>query len=300
MNLSFLSRKKRPPIKEMFPRIFSVARKEFKMNLKNRWIILLVLVFVALTVLVSFYGTASAGEDEWRGLRQTVLWMSTYMEYMVPIFGLILGYSSVVREKESGSLSLLLSYPVDRGEVLAGKFLGLWCVLTACISSGLFIGGMIVSTQVEYTVWADYYLFVLSSVILGGVYLSISLLISIIFEDTVSAMSASIFVLFLFSFLWLVGVYAIAEVTFGWEVMKTGSAPRWYFGLQFFNPVIIWFTLLALNIAPFQDWAMEFGGKEPRTTPGFYDTWVMIGILLVWIAVPLLLAEIIFNRQDID
>ncbi len=298
--MKFFSRKKRPPLKEMVPRIFSVAKKEFRLNIHNRWIILLVLVFIALTVLVSFYGTASSGEDEWRGLRQSVLWMSTYMEYMVPIFGLILGYSAVVRERESGSLGLLLSYPLDRGEVLAGKFLGLWCVLAACISSGLFIGGLIVSTQVGYAIWADYYLFVLSSVILGGVYLSISLLISIIFEDTISAMSASIFVLFLFSFLWLVGVYAIAELTFGWSMISEGSVPRWYFGLQFFNPVIIWFTLLALNIAPFQDWAMEFGGREPRTTPGFYDTWVMIVILLVWMAVPLLLAEFIFNRQDID
>lgn len=283
---------------EMWKRIFVVAKKEFKSNIRNRWVLLLVLIFIGLTVLVSYYGSSS-GEDEWRNLEQTILWMSTYMEYMIPIFGLILGYGSVVREKEKGSLQLILSYPVDRGELLSGKFLGLWGVFTVCISSGLALGGAIVGSQVTFLYWGDFYLFIFSSVVLGGVYISIALLLSVIFDDSMTAMTSSVFVLFLFSFLWLGLMYALAEITFGWEMMEMGKPPRWYFGLQLFNPTLIWFTLLALNIPPFRTWALEFGGKEPVGKPGFYDTWVMIGILIIWIAVPLLIGEYILRRKDI-
>ncbi|MFP4051371.1 MAG: ABC transporter permease [Thermoplasmata archaeon] len=282
----------------MLKRIFVVAKKEFKSNMKNRWIILLALIFFGLTVLVSFYGS-SRGEDEWRNLEQTILWMSTYMEYIIPIFGLILGYGSIVREKEKGSLQLILSYPVDRGEVLSGKFLGLWGVFTVCISSGLALGGVIIGSRVSFLYWGDYYLFILASVVLGGVYISIALMLSVIFDDSMSAMSCSVFVLFLFSFLWLGMMYALAEMTFGWSAMEAGTPPKWYFGLQLLNPTLIWFTLLALNIPTFRAWALEFGGNEPVGAASFYDTWVMFGILMIWIAVPLLIGEFILKRKDI-
>lgn len=282
----------------MWKRIFVVAKKEFRSNIKNKWVILLVLIFFGLTVLVSFYGS-SQGEDEWRNLEQTILWMSTYMEYMIPIFSLILGYGSIVREKEKGSLQLILSYPVERGEVLSGKFLGLWGVFTVCVSSGLAFGGLIIGSKVSFLSWSDYYLFILSSVILGGVYISIALMLSVIFEDSMSAMSSSVFVLFLFSFLWLGMMYALAEATFGWSSMEAGTPPKWYFSLQLLNPTLIWFTLLALNIPPFRAWALEFGGEKPVGTPTFYDTWVMIAILVIWIAVPLLIGEYVLKRKDI-
>lgn len=111
-------------------------------------------------------------------------------------------------------------------------------------------------------------------------------------------MSASIFVLFLFTFIWLFSMYAIAELTFGWERLQMGRPPQWYFMLQLFNPVMLWYTLLALNIVPLREWALEFGGKEPEIHP--YDTWVMIVLLVVWIAVPLIISEKIFNSKDID
>lgn len=276
-----------------------MAKKEYRSNLSNRWIILIAVTFLGLSVLISFYGTASETSDEWIDLQRTVRYLTAYIEYMVPIFGVILGYGSIVREKEKGTLELLLSYPVDRGEVLAGKFLGLWALLVTCVIGGLGLGGVVISRQVEEVVWAEYYLFMLSSIILGGIYISISLMLSVIFEDSTSSMAASIFVLFLYSFLWLFAVYAVAELTFGWDVLKSGNPPKWYFGIQLFNPVILWYTLLALNVPSLREWAMEFGGEEPQYHPHFYDTWMMIVLLLIWMTVPLLLGEYIFKRKQI-
>jgi len=283
---------------DMWKRIFSVAKKEIRYNFRNRWVIFMTLLFLGLSILVSYYGTAMEGVEGWMGLQETVVYMATYIEYMVPILAVILGYSTIVRECEDGSMELLLSYPVERGEVLAGKFLGLWIVLSISVVVGLGAGGFVISSMVEDVVLAEYYLFILSAVILGGVYISISMMLSVIFTNSTSAMSASIFVLFLFTFIWLFSMYAIAEITFGWEMVEAGRPPQWYFLIQLLNPVMLWYTLLALNIVPLRDWALEFGGKEPEIHP--YDTWVMIALLIIWIAVPLLISERLFDKKQID
>ncbi len=114
---------------DMWKRIISISKKEIRYNFRNRWVILLTLLFLGLSILISYYGTAVQTIDGWMGLQETVVYMATYIEYMVPILAVILGYSTIVRECEEGSMELLLSYPVKRGEVLAGKFLGLWEVI---------------------------------------------------------------------------------------------------------------------------------------------------------------------------
>lgn len=286
--------------KEMWQRTFSIAAKEYKDRFRNIWIIFLAVAFLLITIFVSFYGT-SGGDSGWRNYQDTILWMSTNVEYMIPIFAIVLGYGSVISEKESGSLELLLSYPVDRGEVIAGKFLGLWAVLITCITLGLTVGGVVVGLKVSFLFWPDFYLFVLSSILLGGVYLSLAIFISATMESSTSAMSTSIFIYFFFTLIWFFSMYALAESTFGWAVMEdpTVDPPRWYFGLQFFNPLVIWFTLLGLNIQSFEAWALEFGGSQPVSHPTYLDTWIMIFVLIIWIAVPLLLAEYVLKRKEI-
>ncbi len=286
--------------RRMWSRTLRIAKKEYVQNIKNPWIIVLAAVFLILSVVVSYYGTASESSVEWMDMEHTVRYLTAYVEYMVPILAVILGYGSIVREREGGTMALLLAYPVDRGEVLSGKFLGLWSVLITCVVSGLGLGGIIISMQIPTVVWAEYYLFILASVLLGGIYLSISMMLSVIFEDSTSSMAGSIFTLFLFSFIWLFSVYALAELTFGWSELTTGRPPKWYFGIQLFNPVLIWYTLLALNIPALREWAMEFGGEEPEYHPGYYDTWIMLILLIIWIAIPLIVAEYLFNRKEID
>ncbi len=188
---------------------------------------------------------------------------------------------------------------MDRGEVLSGKFLGLWAVLISCITSGLGLGGVMISMQISTVVWSEYYLFILASVLLGGIYLSISMMLSVVFEDSTASMTASVFSLFLFSFIWLFSVYALAELTFGWSEVVAGRPPGWYFGLHLFNPVLIWYTLLALNIPALREWAMEFGGEKPQYHPYYYDTWIMLILLIIWLAAPLIIGEYIFNRKDV-
>ncbi|MFO8110754.1 MAG: ABC transporter permease subunit [Thermoplasmata archaeon] len=287
--------------KTMWKRIFCIASKEFRNSLRNGWILVLIALFLSMSLMIPFYGASGEKGEYWHDLEQAVVYMVSYMEFTAPVLGIILGYGAVVSERESGSLELLSSYPLDRGEIVAGKFLGLWALIALCIGLGLGIGGAILSTLVKDMIWAEYYLFVFSSIMLGGVYLSLSMMVSTFFKTSNSAVCASVFLLFLFNILWFFIMYAVAEATFGWESLIQGiSPPTWYFSAQFLNPVMIWYTLLALNLPTLRLGAMELGGREVEVYPDIYQTWSMIAILVLWIAIPLLISEYNIRRIELN
>ncbi|GEM_PF-5078694 len=286
--------------RDMWSRIYFIAHKEFKTKVRSGWILALIAVFVSMSLLVTFYGASLEEGLHWHHLEEAVMYMVGYMEFMAPILGIIFGYGSIVQERESGTLELMSSYPLDRGEIIAGKFLGLWGIIALSVGLGLGAGGVILSTQVEQMIWSEYYLFIFSSILLGGVFLSFSMMLSTVFRTSNSSMCGSIFILFLYNILWLFIMYTIAELSFGWDTMVEGiSPPTWYFVMQLFNPVIIWYTLLTLNIPALRLRAMELGGTEGTVYPDIYQTWSMIILLIIWIAIPLLISEYMIRRSDV-
>ena len=99
--------------------IFFVAKKEFQDNLRNRWIIALTIVFIILTIAMSFLAgaqeesTASLGDME-----ETVILIVSVASMLIPLIAIMLGYASISGEAENGSLYVLLAYPVKRIEVI--------------------------------------------------------------------------------------------------------------------------------------------------------------------------------------
>ncbi len=284
--------------KDMWSRMINIAQKEVKACLRNGWVIAIFSIFVLLSVFVSYFG-AAVGNGDWGGYEQTIVYLVAYMEYMGAVLGIVLGFGAVVQEREDGSLELLMSYPLDRGEVIGGKFLGLWAVLSLCVAGGLAVGGVVIAFTVEHMIWSEYYLFILSSVLMGGVFLSLSLLCSTYFTSNNSSMAGSVFFFFLFNILWLFLMYFVAELSFGWDALTTDKpTPTWYFALQLINPVVVWYSLLATNLTALRDYmAIELGGTRAAEHPEFYQTWGLLALLVIWIAVPLLLAEYIINKK---
>ena len=48
--------------------------------------------------------------------------LSSLGVYLLPLLALMLSFDAVVGESERGTLNLLLAYPVDRWQVILGKF----------------------------------------------------------------------------------------------------------------------------------------------------------------------------------
>ncbi|MCD6468240.1 MAG: ABC transporter permease subunit, partial [Thermoplasmata archaeon] len=127
--------------------VYTVAKKEIMDNIRNKWIVLISILFASLTLLVSYAG--SFFSSGWQDLEFTIGAMIFLVQILISIIGLILGYGAVVVEVDQGSMNYLLSLPTTRRDVLLGKFLGLSLVLSIPVAIGFGVAGVIIGANVS-------------------------------------------------------------------------------------------------------------------------------------------------------
>ncbi len=273
--------------------ILTIAKKEFMDNWRNKWIIAVSAIFVILTLVVSYFGSGfSSGGVGWKDLDVTMAGMMTLVSLLIPIIGLMLGYASIVGEREKGSLELLLSYPVKREEVIAGKFIGLGIVMAMANFIGFGIAGIIIGINVKGVEWGGYFIFILSSILLGLVFISIALFFSSIFKKRSTAMGGAIFLWFLFEMIWDIVLAGILIAQYGTKRLSDPNfvAPSYYHILSLINPVKAYSTMAALNISSI---------SSNLKLPSFVNTPLVLAVLLAWMLIPLLAGYLIFAKKDL-
>jgi len=275
------------------PTIFTIAKKEIMDNTRNKNIIMVTIAFAVITVLVSYLG--SLNSDSWNDLNSTVQWMMFFIQFLVPIIGLMLGYASIVGEIERGTMSALLSEPATRLEIIIGKFLGLGLVLAISIFVGLISAGLIISLNVNSFDFALYLTFIIYTVILGLVFLSISMFFSSILKRRAQSIGMSIFVWGFFSFLWGMMLFAFLMLSRTPQEEMNG-----FFAINLFSPTQVFLSLISVNMGA-ADVMMPSLGLSifVEYYPDFYNTGVFLLILFAWISIPLILAYLSFNRRDV-
>jgi Cu-processing system permease protein len=193
-------------------------------------------------------------------------------------------------------MSSLLSFPITRLEIIIGKFIGLSGVLATTIIVGFGVAGIIISLNVGDVDYAGYLIFIGASILIGLVFLSISLLISAYFKRRSTSMGIAILSWFIFNMIWGLILAVIGATAIGFEKFSLGNWPDWLHGLSLANPLSAFSELVSLNVF---DITAAVGLEGTYSTPSFYTSELMIFILLVWIIVPLILAYILFNKKDI-
>jgi ABC-type transport system involved in multi-copper enzyme maturation permease subunit len=264
-----------------------IAKKEVMDNIRNKWIIILTIIFALLTILVSYAGSLG---NVWADLEITIALMMFLVQFIIPIIGLILGYGSIVGEIERGSMNSLLSHPIDRLEIIFGKFIGLGAVLSITILIGFGIAGIIIGIFAEDVNYISYFIFILSSILIGLVFISLSLLFSSYFKKRSSSMGIAIFSWFFFTIIWSFIINIILILTVSMENLQDPNfiAPDWFHALNLVNPLSAYSSLVYLNLVNIDYYL-----------PDFYSSGLMVIILLIWILSPLLLSIILFEKRDI-
>jgi len=274
--------------------IYGIAKKEFLDNWRNKWIIAMAAIFLVLTLVVSYAGSSLGGGSGWQDIDDTIAGMMSIVTFLIPIIGLMLGYAAIVGEKESGSLQLLLSYPVHRYEVIVGKFLGLSSVLAFASIIGFGVSGAVIGTSITGMQWGEYGVFIVASFLIGFAYIALSLCFSAVLQKRSTALGLSVLLWFLFAIIWNTILLVLLVVTENIDLSPGAEfvAPTWYHVAALINPVTAYQTLVAVNIGPV---SANIAGE----LPSFYSTPIALTVLLAWITVPLLVAFVIFRRKDI-
>jgi Cu-processing system permease protein len=162
--------------------ILTVAVKEFRDGLRNRWVLAITLVFAFLAMGLSYFGAAASGSVGFTSLATTIVSLASLAIFLIPLIALLLSYDSIVGEEELGTLLLLLTYPVTPAQLLLGKFAGHAAILAVSTLLGFGVAGVLIGSltgQVaSLELWHAFGFFILSATLLGWCFVAIAQLIS--------------------------------------------------------------------------------------------------------------------------
>lgn len=258
-----------------------IAAKEFRDRIRNWWVLAVALIFSLFALAIAYFGAAQQGAVGFAGIDVTIASLVSLVIYLVPLIALILGYDAIVGEKERGSLELLLSMPITRFEILLGKYLGLAAALASSTLIGFGAGLLPLMNELTPRDAYHYAGFVLSAILMGLAFLSISMLVSVIASDRVRASGVAIA-------LWFFFVLIFDLLLMGALVLSQGNLGSTVFAVVLmFNPADV-FRLL--NIFSSQQVQSMYGlatvMPENLTNPA-----VLFSIMLGWIIVLFVLAK---------
>jgi len=145
----------------------------------------------------------------------TVFSLVQFVAFFGPLVGLILGFDTINRERNEGTLSKLLSQPIYRDAVINGKFLAGVALITIMMVSillvitglGLIILGIVPGVEELWRI----FIYLIISIIYISLWLGIAILFSIIFRSTATSALAALAVWIFFSFFVSIGANILAN-----------------------------------------------------------------------------------------
>ncbi|MDU9005599.1 ABC transporter permease [Sedimentitalea todarodis] len=127
----------------MIRRILSTALTEMHIARRNRWVLIAILLMVVFSLVLSAAGSAPTGALGADRLSVVVASLTSLSVYLVPLVALLMSFDAVAGEIERGTLPLLLTYPIARWEVLAGKLLAHTTIMIVAILAGYGVAAAI-------------------------------------------------------------------------------------------------------------------------------------------------------------
>ena len=182
--------------------IWNIARKELSDGLRNRWMLAISLVFALLAVGIAWFGAAASGQIGFTSIPATIASLASLATFLMPLIALLLAYDAIVGEDEGGTLMLLLTYPISRGQILLGKFVGHGMILGLATLIGfgcaaLAIAVLVPEVELGVLLWA-FTRFIVSSTMLGLVFLALAYVLSSRATEKSSAAGLALGLWFLF------------------------------------------------------------------------------------------------------
>lgn len=274
-----------------FRQVATLAGKEFRDRVRNRWVLAVALVFTVFSVAISYFGGAEQGTLGPRSIEFVITSQVSLVIYLVPLIALLLGFDAIVGERERGSLDLLLALPLTRGELLLGKYLGLAGALACSTTAGFALMAGLLYERFGWQGFYPYLAFVLSAVLLGLAFLSLALLLSVLSRDRTRASGMAIALWFFFVLVFDLLLLGLLVASSGQPGGSGGFAAGlfsgdWLAWLLLLNPADIFRILNVFSL----DQLRGLSGVAGIVSPSLADPWLMSGAMLVWIAVPLVLA----------
>lgn len=270
-----------------------IAGREIRDALRNRWVIAATLLLGGFALTLAFLGSAPTGTVAASPLAVTAVSLSSLTIFLIPLIALLLSYDAVLAEIDRGTMALLLTYPVARWEVIAGKFLGHLAVLAFATLVGYGAAGaalLLSSEQPDLYAWQAFAGMIGSSVLLGAAFIAIGYLVNTLVRDRGTAAGIAVGV-------WLLFVLVYDMALLGGLVADQGRhiTPGVLNWLLLLNPADAY---RLFNLAGLSD-VSAFSGLAGLSEQVQVSTAMLMAAMTLWVVLPLLFAMILFARRSV-
>jgi Cu-processing system permease protein len=268
------------------------ASQELTVAIRSRWTQIFAATFAVLALAVAGSGYVISGGTGVQDFARTATSLTQLVLLVIPMMALLVGATSFSPER--GAAELLFSQPVSRATIVIGKMLGLLEALTAAQALGFGAAGLVIFSQSGADGLGGFALLFAGSIVLTGVFLSLSAWIaSGDARRRTRALALAVVIWFAAAVLFDVAALGIASL------LRSGPASRVLMVAAIINPVDAVRTSALLGI---QDTA-AFGAASLallRFTHGAAGAAVAVATsLVVWAVVPAALAARRAIRRDI-
>jgi len=207
--------------------MFTIFRKELADHFSStRFLILFCLI--TMVALVTTYMVGASLKQELEGIakpKYVFLMLFTtsaqffslaqFIAFFGPLIGLVMGFDAVNRERNTGTLSKLVSQPIFRDAVINGKFLaGVATITTMLISMILMISGLgllTVGVVPGLEELGRLFIYLVVSIAYVSFWLGLSILFSILFRSIATSALAAVALWIFFSFFIAFGANLLAN-----------------------------------------------------------------------------------------
>lgn len=271
-------------------KVLTLAAQEIRVGLRNRWVLATTVVMAALALSLALLGSAPTGAVKADPLAVVVVSLASLTIFLVPLIALLLSFDAIVGEQERGTLMLLLSYPVSRWQVVLGKGLGQVAILAIATVLGYGAAGvaLLLKSGVGEAAWQAYAAMVLTSIMLGAVFVAMGCFASALVRERATAAGLAVGAWLFFVLLYDTALLGVLVADRGRIVGKATLD-----ALLLLNPADVYrlFNMTA------SESVSVYSGMAGLGDPAALPPAVYVSVLALWIVVPLAAAVAAFRRR---
>ena len=272
--------------------VTAIAGREVLAGIRNRWMLAASLLLGVLALTLAFVGSAPGGAVAASPLAITVVSLSSLSVFLVPLIGLLVSYDTLVGEIERGTMPLLMTHPVTRWRIVLGKFAGQVAILAVATVVGFGVAALVtgLGDGGDAEAWSAFGTMVGASILLGAAFIALGTLFSAIVAERGTAAGISVAAWLVFVVLFDMALLAILVADEGQVV--SGELFR---VLLLLNPTDV-YRMLTLSGS---ETVGALSGMAGVSAEAAFGHAVLVPVMVLWIAVPLGLAGLLFGRKEL-